>query len=54
MYDVNSLLEESRDALEKVWFLQSLEVRDRTDLTTPWRGVCIFGMTFLCRFFLVN
>jgi len=37
MYDVNALLAESREALHKVWFLQSLEVTDRTDLTLSLR-----------------
>lgn len=37
MYDVNSLLAESREALDKAWFLQSLEVSDRTDLTLSLR-----------------
>lgn len=37
MRDVNSLLVESREALDKVWFLQSLEVSDRTDLTLSLR-----------------
>jgi hypothetical protein len=37
MYDANSLLAESREAIDKVWFLQSLEVSDRTDLTLSLR-----------------
>ena len=37
MYDANSLLAESREALGKVWFLQSLEVSDRTDSTLSLR-----------------
>lgn len=37
MCDVNSLLAESQEALDKTWFLQSLEVSDRTDLTLSLR-----------------
>lgn len=37
MYDANLLLAESREALDKVWFLQSLEVSDRTDATLSFR-----------------
>ena len=37
MCDANSLLAESREALVKVWFLQSLEVSDQTDLTLSLR-----------------
>jgi hypothetical protein len=37
MYDADLLLAESREALDKVWFLQSLEVSDRTDLTLSFR-----------------
>lgn len=37
MYDADLLLAESREALDKVWFLQSSEVSDRTDSTLSLR-----------------
>ena len=37
MYNADLLLAEAQEALGKVWFLQSLEVSDRTDLTLSLR-----------------
>jgi hypothetical protein len=37
MYNANSLLAEAQEALDKVWFLQSLEVIDRTNSTLSLR-----------------
>lgn len=37
MYNANSLLAEAQEALDKLWFLQSLEVSNRTDSTLSLR-----------------
>lgn len=37
MYNTGSLLSEAQEAYDKVWFVQSLEVNERTDYTLSLR-----------------
>jgi len=37
VYNINALLAEAQEALDQVWFVQSLEVNERTDSTISLR-----------------
>ena len=49
MYNIRTLLSEAHEACDKIWFIQSLEVRERTDFTLSIR-FCIRSGLFVHAF----